>query len=158
LNAPATRLLSCLFSRFAVGRFSLAFLSLKTLTPSLCCGLLFLMPIASAREIRWNSLNLNPQQQSSIQQLENHWQQTHGEVMTQIERDRQELRNQLSTGDTQRIRALQNRMISNKMFLMNESMNTFLQKRDLLSPEQRLQLQKMLPDSLHNLHTIGGGH
>ena len=108
----------------------------------------WLLPLgALAKDIHWSSLNLTTQQETHINQLENQWQHTHAEVAAQIARDREELRMLLPTGDIQRIRLLQNRMMTNKMFLMNESMNTFLQKRDTLTPDQRTQLQKMLPSS-----------
>ncbi|HEY9745137.1 MAG TPA: hypothetical protein V6C99_02850, partial [Oculatellaceae cyanobacterium] len=61
-----------------------------------------------------------------------------------------ELRAILPTGDTQRIRQLQNRITANKMFLMNQSIDTFLRKRETLTPAQRMQLQKMLPAKYHH--------
>lgn len=99
------------------------------------------------KEIRWDSLNLTPQQESQIEQLESQWERTHSEVAAQIERDRTELKSLLPLGDSQRIRILQNRITTNKMYLMNESMNTFLRKRDTLTPDQRNQLQRLLPAS-----------
>jgi Spy/CpxP family protein refolding chaperone len=104
---------------------------------------------ACARDIDWESLNLSPQQESQIGRLESSWEKTHAEIGAQIERDSAELRALLPTGDTQRIRQLQTRITSNKMFLMNQSMDTFLKKRDTLTPAQRLQLQKMLPAKYH---------
>jgi len=112
---------------------------------------------AQAKEVRWNNLHLTSQQETRINRLEDRWQQTHSEVSAQIDRDRNELRNLLPSGDTQRIRAIQNRIISNKMYLMNESMNIFLQKRDLLSPDQRAQLQKMIPNSA-SIHALSGSN
>jgi Spy/CpxP family protein refolding chaperone len=98
-----------------------------------------------ARDIQWESLNLTPQQESQIHQLENNWEKTHQTVSAQIEKDMEELKTLLPTGDTQRIRQLQTRITANKMYLMNESMDTFLKKRDMLTPGQRSQLQKMIP-------------
>lgn len=114
-------------------------------------------PIAQAKEVRWSSLHLTSQQEIRINRLEDRWQETHTEVSAQIDRDRNELRSLLPSGDTQRIRAIQNRIISNKMYLMNESMNIFLQKRDLLSPDQRAQLQKMIPNSA-SIHALSGSN
>jgi hypothetical protein len=105
--------------------------------------------IACAKDIDWESLNLTPQQESQIGRLESSWEKTHAEIGAQIERDSAELRALLPMGDPQRIRQLQNRITSNKMFLMNQSMDTFLKKRDTLTPAQRLQLQKMLPAKYH---------
>jgi Spy/CpxP family protein refolding chaperone len=102
---------------------------------------------ALAKDIHWDSLNLTPQQENQIDQLESQWERTHAEVAAQIERDRAELKSLLPLGDGQRIRALQNRITTNKMYLMNESMNTFLRKRDTLTPDQRNQLQRLLPAS-----------
>ena len=80
-----------------------------------------------------------------MQRLEGNWQKTHQEVSSQIERDMAEMKDILPTGDTQRIRQLQARIANNKLYLMNESMDTFLKKRDMLTPGQRTQLQKMMP-------------
>ena len=98
-----------------------------------------------ARPINWETLNLSPQQENQMQRLENTWQKKHQEVNSQIERDTLEMRELLPTGDTQRIRQLQNRISTNKMYLMNESMDTFLKKRDMLTPNQRTQLLKLMP-------------
>jgi Spy/CpxP family protein refolding chaperone len=98
-----------------------------------------------AKDINWDSLNLTPQQETQMQNLETNWEKTHQEVSSQIDKDMQELKTLLPTGDTQRIRQLQTRISNNKMYLMNESMDTFLRKRDMLTPMQRTQLQKMLP-------------
>jgi Spy/CpxP family protein refolding chaperone len=100
---------------------------------------------ALARDLNWDSLNLSPQQENQINRLENNWEKTHQEVNAQIEKDMAELKTLLPTGDTQRIRQLQTRITTNKMYLMNESMDTFLKKRDMLTPVQRSQLQKMMP-------------
>jgi len=116
------------------------------LSLSAACLLILSMPLAAlARDVNWASLNLNSQQETQLNQLENNWEKTHDEVSVQIERDTAELRQILPTGDTQRIRQLQTRITMNKMYLMNQSMETFLKKRDMLSPDQRQQLQKMLP-------------
>lgn len=105
---------------------------------------------AFAKDVDWDSLNLSPQQETQIDRLEDSWERTHSEVGNQIERDSAELRAILPTGDTQRIRQLQNRISTNKMLLMNQSMDTFLKKRDMLTPGQRMQLQKMLPVKYRN--------
>lgn len=105
--------------------------------------------LACAKDVDWDSLNLSPQQETQIDRLEDSWERTHSEVGNQIERDSAELRAILPTGDTQRIRQLQNRISTNKMLLMNQSMDTFLKKRDMLTPGQRMQLQKMLPAKYH---------
>lgn len=111
--------------------------------------LVIFAPQGMARDLDWGSLNLSPQQENQINRLENSWEKTHDEVSTQIERDTAELRKILPTGDTARIRMLQNRITTNKMYLLNESMETFLQKRDALTPGQRQQLQKMMPAKAH---------
>lgn len=101
--------------------------------------------LSEAKQIDWDTLNLTPQQENQMQHLENNWEKTHQEVNSQIEKDMAEMKQILPTGDTQRIRQLQTRISTNKMYLMNESMDTFLKKRDMLSPSQRSQLQKMIP-------------
>lgn len=100
---------------------------------------------AHAQEVNWNTLNLSPQQANQIHQLESSWAKTHDEISTQLEQDQNELRQILPSGDIQRIRHLQNRISTNKMYLMNQSMETFLKKRNTLNPNQRQQLQRMLP-------------
>lgn len=102
-------------------------------------------PYALAAEIRWNNLNLTPQQESQMGDLENSWQKVHHDVSVQIERDTAELKQILPTGDSKKIRELQTRIMNNRTYLMNESMDTFLRKREMLSPAQRSQLQQMLP-------------
>jgi Spy/CpxP family protein refolding chaperone len=106
--------------------------------------------LACAKDVNWDSLNLSPQQETQIDRLEDSWEKTHAEVGSQIERDTSELRAILPTGDTQHIRQLQNRITANKMFLMNQSMDTFLRKRETLTPGQRVQLQKIIPAKYHN--------
>lgn len=108
-------------------------------------------PSASlAGDLDWSSLNLTPQQEVQIQRLESAWAKNHAEVVAQIMRDTAELRSLLPTGEAQRIRELQGRITTNKMYLMNESMNTFLQKREMLTPPQRAQLQKIIPSASHS--------
>jgi Spy/CpxP family protein refolding chaperone len=132
-------------TNFRVNGFCQGLLRPARLLSLVAC--LWVLPLGVwAKDIHWASLNLTAQQESHINQLESQWQHTHSEVAAQIYRDREELRMLLPTGDIQRIRLLQNRMMTNKMFLMNESMNTFLQKRDTLTPDQRAQLQRMLPN------------
>jgi len=113
----------------------------------LLSGLLIIAPTvwSESRSIDWTTLNLNPSQESQIEQLETGWKKTHQEVSGQIDKDQTEMKKILPSGDTQRIRLLQNRISTNKMYLMNESMDTFLKKRELLTPTQRNQLQKLLP-------------
>ncbi|WP_373531892.1 Spy/CpxP family protein refolding chaperone [Vampirovibrio sp.] len=101
--------------------------------------------LAQASDINWGHLNLTPQQQTQMQHLENGWHKTHQTVGSQIEKDMAELKTILPTGDSQKIRELQTRIMTNKTYLMNESMDTFLKKREMLSPPQRAQLQKMIP-------------
>jgi len=110
--------------------------ALIVLSAAACC---------EARPINWETLNLSPQQEVQMQRLENNWQKKHQEVNSQIERDTLEMKELLPTGDTQRIRQLQSRISTNRMYLMNESMDTFLKKRDMLTPGQRTQLMKMMP-------------
>lgn len=105
----------------------------------------FLFSIAHAGEINWQTLNLTPQQSTQMQTLEEGWHKIHQNLSVQIQRDMAELKTILPTGDSQKIRELQTRIMTNKTYLMNESMDTFLKKREMLSPEQRSQLQKMLP-------------
>lgn len=103
------------------------------------------VPYAIARDVNWGSLNLTPHQESQINRLENDWEKTHEEVNSRIEKDMGELKTALPSGDRQRIRQIQSRIMSNKMYLMNQSMDTFLKKQETLTPAQRMQLQKMLP-------------
>ncbi len=115
---------------------------------SLSVGTLFLLAVpvgAKAADIDWQGLNLTPQQSVQMDNLEGDWQKVHHEVMGQISRDMAELKTILPTGDSQRIRALQSRIMTNRTYLMKESMDTFLKKREMLSPGQRAQLQRMLP-------------
>lgn len=105
----------------------------------------FLLATAHAGEINWETLNLTPQQSTQMQTLEEGWHKIHQNLSVQIQRDMAELKTILPTGDSQKIRELQTRIMTNKNYLMNESMDTFLKKREMLSPEQRSQLQKMLP-------------
>lgn len=111
---------------------------------------------AFAGEIRWDSLNLTPQQESQMDNLENDWHKVHQEVSAQIERDTAELRTILPTGDSQKIRQLQTRIMNNRTYLMKESMDTFLRKREMLSPAQRAQLQQMLPCNTNSVRPVSG--
>lgn len=130
LNASFSSSVSCL----RLGHSILASLVLLSIPAS-----------ALARDLNWDSLNLSPHQETQINRLENNWEKTHQEVNAQIAKDMAEMKTLLPTGDTQRIRQLQTRITTNKMYLMNESMDTFLKKRDMLTPVQRSQLQKMMP-------------
>ena len=108
-------------------------------------GLVVFSGWALAKNIDWESLNLTPQQEIQVSHLEEAWKKVHAEIGAQIEHDTAQLRAILPTGNTQQIRELQNRITTNKIYLMNQSMETFLKKRDTLTPIQRAQLQKMLP-------------
>lgn len=123
----------------------LAQLSRKNSLLILACLFAFVNPGALAAEIKWDNLNLTPQQETQMDDLESGWQKVHHDVSAQIERDTAELKTILPTGDSQKIRQLQNRIMNNRTYLMNESMDTFLRKREMLSPAQRSQLQQMLP-------------
>ncbi len=128
------------FFKFPIKMLNRVCLSLGTAFLAGC-----LLSLAHASEINWEYLNLTPQQQTQMQQLENDWHKIHQNVGGQLEKDMAELKTILPTGDSQKIRELQTRIMTNKTYLMNESMDTFLKKREMLSPPQRAQLQKMIP-------------
>jgi hypothetical protein len=127
------------FPRDMLNRLCLSLIS------AILAGFLLTLSNADASEINWEHLNLTPQQETQMQQLEDAWHKIHQNVAGQIERDMAELKTILPTGDSQKIRELQTRIMANKTYLMNESMDTFLKKREMLSPTQRAQLQKMIP-------------
>jgi hypothetical protein len=110
---------------------------------------------ALARDINWDNLNLTQQQEVQIDRLEGNWEKTHHEVNTQIEKDMVELKTLLPIGDTQRIRQLQNRITTNKMYLMNESMNTFLKKREMLTPSQHQTNINIFRDWVTSFFSVG---
>jgi len=80
-----------------------------------------------------------------IEQLEAAWQQIHAQGQAQLDRHISELRALLPTGDTGKILQLQTRINHEKNYLLNQSMDIFLKKRAVLTPAQRLQLQRMIP-------------
>jgi Spy/CpxP family protein refolding chaperone len=129
------------FFKFPIKMLNRVYLSLGAAFLAGC----LLSFLAHAGEINWEYLNLTPQQQTQMQQLESDWHKIHQNVGGQLEKDMAELKTILPTGDSQKIRELQTRIMTNKTYLMNESMDTFLKKREMLSPTQRAQLQKMLP-------------
>lgn len=135
---------SLLSFRFYFTTVRTAFVSTSTIVLLTCPAL------AIGKDVDWDSLNLSPQQETQIDRLEDSWEKTHSEVSSQVERDMTQLRSILPTGNTQQIRELQSRISSNKMYLMNQSMDTFLKKRDTLTPNQRAQLQKMIPAKYHH--------
>ncbi len=103
------------------------------------------VPAAFAGNINWDELNLTPQQSSQIERLESEWERDRAIVTDQIARDKAELKSLLPNGDRERIKFLQRRITHNEMYLMNASMETFLDKRDILQPDQRSKLQRMMP-------------
>ena len=112
------------------------------------CLVLTLAALASpafAGGVKWEQLNLSPQQSNKIDHIENEWNQQRDQVSEQIARDKAELKSILPNGDRDRIQFLQMRITHNTMYLQKESMQTFLDKRDILQPEQRAKLQRILP-------------
>ena len=110
-------------------------------------ALLCLQPsVADAKDIRWTELNLSPQQLNELERYESEWRRLYMDVSPQIQRDSVELKNLMDDphGDAQRLMELQSRINDNKQRLQNEAMKTFLKKREKLSPEQRMILQRQL--------------
>lgn len=105
-------------------------------------------PIAYAGQIKWEELNLTPQQANHIERLETDWEKERAVVTDQIARDKAELKALLPNGDRERIKFLQRRITHNEMYLMNASLETFLEKRDVLEPDQRSKLQRMMPGAV----------
>jgi Spy/CpxP family protein refolding chaperone len=98
------------------------------------------------RMVRWNTLNLDQSQASRINSFEQEWKQTYTQVYPQIIRDREELRQLLNMPDSdeERIMLLQQRIMGNEEKLRNEATHTFLKKKKILRPNQKLKLRKMM--------------
>lgn len=99
-----------------------------------------------AEEIDWGSLELDPSQQSHMQQVESEWRQLCAELLPRIKRDREELKRLLNSpnADQHQILQLQQRISDNKQKLDQAALHTFLKKKQQLRPEQRRKLHKMM--------------
>ncbi|MEM0951670.1 MAG: Spy/CpxP family protein refolding chaperone [Cyanobacteria bacterium P01_H01_bin.74] len=99
----------------------------------------------AALAMDWQKLDLSPQQQTQINTLEANWKRTHHQLQGEINRDQAAVKRLLPSGKKPEIQELQKRIMKNKMRLMNESTNTFMKKRDTLSPTQQQKLKQMMP-------------
>ncbi len=97
-------------------------------------------------DVRWDTLNLTPDQSSRIRQLDDQWQDTAGNVIPQIKKDKEELVRLLNSpnSDSRRILELQNRINGNKTRLQQAAMQTFLQKKQQLNNDQRMMLKMQM--------------
>lgn len=96
-----------------------------------------------AMAVNWNELNLSPQQSSQIHALEMNWERTHQRITREIEQDQASIKRLLPSGNRTKIQDLQRRIMKNKMYLMNQSTETFMKKREQLNPDQQSRLKRM---------------
>lgn len=94
----------------------------------------------------WGSLNLSPQQSAEINRLEDRWERTYSELSPQIEQDKTQLRQMLNAPQSsdRQIIDLQNRIQVNEQRLRNEATRIFLNKKEQLSPAQKVRLQEIM--------------
>ncbi|MEB3286157.1 MAG: hypothetical protein VKJ04_01500 [Vampirovibrionales bacterium] len=106
---------------------------------------------ASHPDVDWGGLNLSSQQSQQINQVEAQWKVTAGQIIPQIKQDKSELLRLLNSpnGDQRRIMELQGRINSNKSRLHNAAMQSYLKKKEYLSPDQQQQLQRMIGPAFH---------
>jgi len=123
----------------SIAKNLIVFITAFLLTSNICFAY-------TTRDIRWESLNLSPEQRNRIRILDYNWQRTSSELSSQIISEKNQLRYLLSnpcSSDCD-IRNLQNRVIANQSILRYQAMSSFLQKRRLLNTPQRKKLHKFL--------------
>lgn len=110
------------------------------------CVLLSASAWAQQVDVRWDTLNLTPDQSSRMRQLDDKWQNTAGDMIPQIKKDREELVRLLNSpnADPGRIMELQNRINTNKARLQQAAVQTFLQKKQQLNNDQRMMLKMQM--------------
>lgn len=109
-----------------------------------CLGLVWLgaEPVFAQNtgcRINWQAMDLSPEQQSQLHQIDNQWQQTYNRLSPQVRQDTQALRQQLNspTPNEATVMQLQSRIHSNEETLRQEATKAYLQKNRLLNPAQR---------------------
>jgi Spy/CpxP family protein refolding chaperone len=96
--------------------------------------------------VNWDSLGLTSSQSSEIEEREAEWKRTYATLYPQIQRDKARLRQLLNapSSDPAEVMELQARIQDNEEKLRSEATRTFLHKKNVLTPNQRVKLQQIL--------------
>lgn len=99
-----------------------------------------------SRLVRWDVLNLNPEQNTEFQRLDMMWRKTYGDIHPQLLRDKVQLNMMLHDPKSreQDVMELRARINRNEERLHNEATWTFLCKKKLLTEPQRQQLRQLM--------------
>ncbi|MFN8614810.1 MAG: Spy/CpxP family protein refolding chaperone [Vampirovibrionales bacterium] len=94
----------------------------------------------------WHTLNLTPQQETRIQELDTQWQATYTQLQPQIEQDQATLRKliQSPNSDANQVMHVQTRLQRNRDALHQSATRIFMEKKERLTPEQRQRLHRMM--------------
>jgi Spy/CpxP family protein refolding chaperone len=95
--------------------------------------------------VRWNALHLDPSQETQLSRLDEQWKKIYTERSPQLQRDRAELRRLMFSpqANDKEIMALRERIHKSEELLRVEAMKSFIQKKNVLTPGQRMQLQQL---------------
>jgi len=103
-------------------------------------------PDAFAQQIDWSELDLSPQQVHYIQSLEQQWRQKYRTVHPQLSAKRQQLRQMMSNpnADSRQMLSVQQDIQDHEQALREEATRVFMEKRRVLSHDQRKALHEMM--------------
>lgn len=97
-------------------------------------------------DVNWQALQLTPQQNNAMQQLDRQWEGTYQRLHPQIEHDQAQLRQLMEAPNAspQRVMQVQNRLQRNRHQLHQSATRIFMKKKHRLTPPQRKELSRMM--------------
>ncbi len=100
--------------------------------------------------IDWNKLELTPQQNSQIQQLEQQWYKESGEILPVIREEQLKLQKLIGehNPDSLQIVALQQSIARRKEQLNLAAMQNYLSKEKILNDKQNMQFEQMIQQNI----------
>jgi hypothetical protein len=117
---------------------------------SIACGAPAFADGDSHHCVDWSRLNLNPEQNSKIQSLEDEWAHQFNDIRPGIVDDQQRLTKMLSdrNSDPVEVMALQQSIARKKEHLNGLATANYLKKRQVLTDTQQFNLEQMIRDAV----------
>lgn len=96
--------------------------------------------------VDWSKLNLSPQQNQQVQQLESQWQQDYSQIKPSIAEEQRKLQRLLEShnADPVELMAVQQSLTRKKDQLNQAATANYLRKRQVLNENQQHQLEQMI--------------
>ena len=108
------------------------------------------VPVKQHCSVDWGRLNLNPQQTSQIQTLEQDWAHKYNDLHPVIVEDQQKLQKMLAdhSSDPVEVMSLQQTIARKREQLNGMATANYLKKRQLLNETQQFTLEQMIKDAV----------